>query len=129
MPEPKPPGENGGNGLLKIAAQEWPAVRDSRDIARLRRFEASFAGTYYAGEARALREELEAEAARQARAVKAKEDRWRAEGRIKLTGIIVARRAGGLVSAGRGQDGMVSGFRGRTGDGGRPRGLFHDGVA
>ena len=91
LPEPKPPGENGGNGLLIIAAQEWPAVRDSRDIARLRRFEASFAGTYYAGEAQALREALEAEAARlveEARAAKAKEDRWRAEVRIKLAGVI-----------------------------------------
>ena len=74
-----------------IAAQEWPSVRDSRDIARLRRFEAAFAGTYYAGEAQALREVLEAEAPRlerQARAAKAKEDRWRAEKRIKLEGVI-----------------------------------------
>jgi formylglycine-generating enzyme required for sulfatase activity len=90
LPEPKTR-KNGGNGLLMIAAREWPAVRDSRDIARLRRFEASFAGTYYAGEAQALREALEAEAARlveQARAAKTKEDRWRVEGRIKLAGVI-----------------------------------------
>ena len=79
LPEPN---ENiGGNGLLMIAAQEWPVVRDSRDIARLRRFEASFAGTYYAGEAHALCEALEAEA--QVRLAKANEDHWQAEGRIR----------------------------------------------
>ena len=53
--------ELGNNHLWMLAAQEWPAVRDSRDIARLRRFEASFTGTYYAGEAQALREAIEAE--------------------------------------------------------------------
>jgi trigger factor len=79
MPEPKAPlvvsGRNGVNGLL-IAAQEWPAVRESRDITRLKRFEAFFAGTFYAVEAQALREALEAEVVRleqQARAAKTKE--------------------------------------------------------
>ncbi len=61
----EPPAGNGAS-LLALAAQEWPAVRDSRDAARLARFERHFAGTYYAGEAQVLREELEAEAAAQA---------------------------------------------------------------
>ena len=54
LPEPRPrvtvSGGNSGDGLWALAAQEWPAVRDSRDIARLSRFDA---GTYYAGEAQA----------------------------------------------------------------------------
>jgi hypothetical protein len=47
--------------LLLIAAQEWPAARDSGDIARLKRFETAFAGTFFAGEAQALREAIETE--------------------------------------------------------------------
>jgi hypothetical protein len=47
--------------LLTIAAREWPLVRDSRDAARLLRFEQHFAGTYYAGEAHELRAAVEAD--------------------------------------------------------------------
>jgi formylglycine-generating enzyme required for sulfatase activity len=83
----RPKDDSGGNHILMIAAQEWPAVRDSCDIARLKRFEAAFAGTWHAGEAQALREELEAAAA-EMRAAKSKEDRWRAEGRIHIPGVI-----------------------------------------
>jgi formylglycine-generating enzyme required for sulfatase activity len=83
--------ETGGSHVWMLAAQEWPAARESRDIARLRRFEVAFAGTYYAGEARVLREALEAANARlakEARAVNTKDDRPRAEGRIHIPGAI-----------------------------------------
>src|SRR5262252_1515791 len=46
--------------LVALAAQEWPAVRDSGDPRRLLRFEKHFAGTHYAEEARELREAVEA---------------------------------------------------------------------
>ena len=45
-----------------LAAREWPNVRDSGDIKRLRRFELQFAGTHYADEARILRDVLEIKA-------------------------------------------------------------------
>jgi hypothetical protein len=47
------------HSLLALAAQEWPAARDSGDPRRLRRFEQQFAGTYYAQEACELREAIE----------------------------------------------------------------------
>ena len=121
-----------GNGLLMIAAQEWPAVRDSGDIARLRRFEASFAGTYHSGEAQALREALEADAARlveQARAAKAKEDRWRAEGRIKLAGVTPHGAPEGWFLPGAGKAEWFQDFADGPGDGGGSGGLIYDGVA
>ena len=48
--------------LIAIAAREWPNVRDSGDINRLRRFELHFGGTYYADEARILCDALETKA-------------------------------------------------------------------
>lgn len=65
---------------IGLAAQEWPAVRDSRDAQRLARFAQHFAGTYYAEEARALGGALEAETQRQ----REEEARFRAEGRIPV---------------------------------------------
>ena len=47
--------------FYEIAAKEWPAVRDSADPRRLRRFEEHFAGTWFAAEARDLREAIEPE--------------------------------------------------------------------
>jgi formylglycine-generating enzyme required for sulfatase activity len=70
------------NELIAIAAREWPAVRDSADVMRLARFERHFAGTYYAEEARVIREAIEAdrrEAKRQA-----EEEQFRAAGRIPV---------------------------------------------
>jgi hypothetical protein len=79
-------------GLLAVAAQEWPAVRDSGDPERLALFERHFAGTFHAGEARLLREKIEAGARQraaaeerrvreqQAREQQAREQRFRAEG-------------------------------------------------
>jgi formylglycine-generating enzyme required for sulfatase activity len=55
--EPRSNGEQ--HSLLVVAAQEWPAIRDSGDPRRLLRFEQHFAGTYYAEEARELREAIE----------------------------------------------------------------------
>ncbi len=49
------------SSALAVAAAEWPTVRDSRDLRRLQRFEQHFVGTYYADEARELREALAAE--------------------------------------------------------------------
>src|SRR5215831_16775349 len=89
------------HALTAIAAQEWPAVRDSADPQRLERFERGFPGTFYADEARALREEIEADARRQRDAEmkrqaeaqrqhdaeakrQAEEQRFRAEGRIPV---------------------------------------------
>jgi formylglycine-generating enzyme required for sulfatase activity len=66
--------------LMALAAREWPAVRDSRDPKRLGRFERHFARTYYAEEARALREEIEAEKEKR----QAEEQRLRGEGRIPV---------------------------------------------
>jgi formylglycine-generating enzyme required for sulfatase activity len=66
--------------LVTLAAQEWPAVRDSADPRRLARFEQHFAGTYYAAEARALREDIEAAEARR----RVEEERFRAAGRIPV---------------------------------------------
>jgi uncharacterized protein YegL len=50
---------------LTAIAAEWTAVRDSKDLQRLERFERYSAGSFYAEEARALREKIEAEAQRQ----------------------------------------------------------------
>jgi formylglycine-generating enzyme required for sulfatase activity len=61
IPAP-PPGSTGEPPLAVLAAQEWPAVRDRRDPARLRRFAQHFAGTWYAEEALELAEAIEAEA-------------------------------------------------------------------
>jgi hypothetical protein len=58
----KPPAPGVQSNLMAIAAEEWPDVRDRRDINRLRRFELHFRGTYYADEARILRDALEANA-------------------------------------------------------------------
>src|ERR1700719_3084289 len=44
------------HSLLAFAAEAWPAVRDCGDPRRLLRFEQHFARTYYAEEARELRE-------------------------------------------------------------------------
>jgi formylglycine-generating enzyme required for sulfatase activity len=41
-----------------LAAHEWPRVRESADPERLRRFEHHFSGTFYAEEARLLRERI-----------------------------------------------------------------------
>jgi len=75
------------HALIALAAQEWPAVRDSADPQRLERFERGFPGTFYADEARALREKIEADA-RWRRDAEAKqqadEQRFRAEGRIPV---------------------------------------------
>jgi hypothetical protein len=60
--------------LMALAAQEWPAVRDSGDVDRLRRFELHFAGTYYAGEARVLRDTLEAQELKKKSASQGKSD-------------------------------------------------------
>jgi internalin A len=49
------------NELIVLAGREWPAVRDSADPSRLERFEKHFAGTYWAEEARVLREAIQAE--------------------------------------------------------------------
>jgi formylglycine-generating enzyme required for sulfatase activity len=46
--------------LTVLAGREWTAVRDSMDPQRLERFERHFAGTFYAEEARALREGITA---------------------------------------------------------------------
>jgi hypothetical protein len=46
--------------LVAVAAQQWPATRDSNDPSRLRRFEEHFPDTYFAIEARQLREAIEA---------------------------------------------------------------------
>jgi hypothetical protein len=46
-------------GLIALAAREWPSVRDSNDVSKLQRFEKHFAGTWYADEARELRQALE----------------------------------------------------------------------
>jgi formylglycine-generating enzyme required for sulfatase activity len=75
------------HALIALAAQEWPAVRDSADPQRLERFERGFPGTFYADEARALREKIEAEARRQHDAEakrQAEEQKFRAEGRIPV---------------------------------------------
>jgi formylglycine-generating enzyme required for sulfatase activity len=50
--------------LIALAAREWPAVRDSDDPQRLERFERGFPGTFYAEEARAQRQKIEAGARR-----------------------------------------------------------------
>jgi formylglycine-generating enzyme required for sulfatase activity len=72
--------------LMALAAREWPAVRDSADPQRLESFERHFAGTFYAEEARARREEIAAEVRQRdaARKQKAEERRLRAEGRIPV---------------------------------------------
>lgn len=67
-PAPDPP--RPGEAHVAAAAQAWPDVRDSRDPARLLRFERHFAGTYFAEEARELREAIESENERE-RAAKA----------------------------------------------------------
>ena len=70
---------------LTLAAQEWPSVRDSRDPRRLARFEQHFAGTYFADEARALREEIEAEQQRVAKVAEVQKEReqsYRSKGLI-----------------------------------------------
>jgi hypothetical protein len=59
-PNVESPSNSVQHSLLALAAQEWPAARDSRDPRRLQRFEQHFAGTYYAEEARELREAIEA---------------------------------------------------------------------
>jgi formylglycine-generating enzyme required for sulfatase activity len=59
-PEVESPSISVQHSLLALAAQEWPAARDSGDRRRLWRFERQFAGTYYAEQARELREEIEA---------------------------------------------------------------------
>jgi formylglycine-generating enzyme required for sulfatase activity len=74
------------HALMALAAQEWPAVRDSADPQRLKRFERHFPGTYHAEEARARREELEAEARRR-RDAEAK--RQAEEERIRAASIAV----------------------------------------
>ena len=56
-----PPVVPGPEDYLALAAREWPVVRDSRDPQRLERFERGFPGTFYAEEARALRQEIEAD--------------------------------------------------------------------
>jgi formylglycine-generating enzyme required for sulfatase activity len=73
--------------LLTVAAQEWPAARDSRDARRLRVFEAHFTGTYYAELARQLREEIETAEGQQREAEareRAEVARRKAEGQIQL---------------------------------------------
>jgi formylglycine-generating enzyme required for sulfatase activity len=72
-----PPAGNGPSPLA-IAAKEWPGVRDSGDVTRLLRFEKHFPGTWYAEEAKELREKLEAAAAAEA-AQREREARERAE--------------------------------------------------
>jgi formylglycine-generating enzyme required for sulfatase activity len=120
--------ESGGNHLWTLAAQEWPAVRDSRDIARLRRFEASFAGTYYAGEAQALREALEAENSRLAQA-QAQEDRWRTEGRIHISGVIAHGAPEGWFLPGAGKTEWFQDFAGGPEMAVVPAGAFMMGTA
>jgi formylglycine-generating enzyme required for sulfatase activity len=72
--------------LIALAAREWPAVRDSRDPQRLERFERGFPGTFYAEEARARRQEIEADTRqRDAEAKRQAEEReFRAVGRIPV---------------------------------------------
>jgi formylglycine-generating enzyme required for sulfatase activity len=73
--------------LMAIAAQEWPAARDSRDACRLRVFEKHFAGTYYSELARRLREGIETAEGPQREAEareQAEEARRKAEGQIQL---------------------------------------------
>jgi formylglycine-generating enzyme required for sulfatase activity len=68
--------------LIAIAAQEWPAARDSRDARRLRVFERHFSGTYYAELATQLREEIEATEGQQRE--QAEVTHRKAEGQIQL---------------------------------------------
>ncbi len=76
--------------LMPFAAREWPAVRDSKDVQRLERFERHFAGTFYAEEARALREVIEIEVRRRMDEENAEhrrryqEQKFREEGRISV---------------------------------------------
>jgi formylglycine-generating enzyme required for sulfatase activity len=72
--------------LLALAAQEWPGARDSGDPRRLLRFEQHFAGTYYAEEARELREAIEGTNRRRLveEAEQAEAARRTAEGYIQL---------------------------------------------
>jgi formylglycine-generating enzyme required for sulfatase activity len=75
------------NEVMALAGREWPAVRDSKDLQRLERFERHFAGTFYAEEARALRGNLEAQALRKPTAEQerqAEQQKLRAEGRIPV---------------------------------------------
>jgi hypothetical protein len=57
--KPVEPAQGPEWGLAALAGREWPSVRDSRDISKLRRFEKHFAGTWYADEARELRRAAE----------------------------------------------------------------------
>ena len=50
---------NASERLMTMAAHEWPAARESRDIETLRSFELHFAGTYFADQARVLRRMIE----------------------------------------------------------------------
>ena len=72
--------------LIAIAAQEWPTVRDSKDLVRLERFERHFPGTDDAEEARELRKSIE-DQERQHRIVKLKgliEEELVPEGHIRV---------------------------------------------
>jgi formylglycine-generating enzyme required for sulfatase activity len=72
---------NNGHELTALAGREWPDVRDSADPQRLKRFARHFAETYYAEEARALLDRIEAEDWRQreAAATAEEEDRRQRE--------------------------------------------------
>ncbi len=60
---PVQPGADVGSSTLALAAQEWGQIKDTADIAKLKRFSQHFAGTYYAELAAERIAELE-EAAR-----------------------------------------------------------------
>ncbi len=70
---------NNGHELMVLAAREWPAVRDSGDPQRLERFERDFAETtFFAEEARRLRQKIETERRRERDAKEKRADDARA---------------------------------------------------
>jgi formylglycine-generating enzyme required for sulfatase activity len=72
--------------LAALAAQEWPAVRDSQDLQRLESFARHFAGTFHAEEARMLGAKIESEMRQReaAKVQRAEERKFRAQGRIPV---------------------------------------------
>jgi formylglycine-generating enzyme required for sulfatase activity len=88
-PNAESPSNGEQHSRVALAAQEWPFVRDSGDPRRLLRFEKHFAGTYYAEEARELREATagkakEAEAKELAARQQAEVARRKAEGMVQV---------------------------------------------
>jgi formylglycine-generating enzyme required for sulfatase activity len=91
-PKPSPvivqpsPTDHRWTELVAQAFREWPSVCDSRDPQRLESFERHFSGTFYAEEARNLRETILAEAQQRVDAEqhRAREKEFRAQGRIPV---------------------------------------------